>query len=376
MTLINLLTRIHFADGVLEDALHSELEANEKQRPLVVILQDRAGSFEAERFFSSFPRRSKPTVFTDVPHLPSERAARDIARAYRDNDCDVLVAFGSNRVINLAKAARVVIAHDEPLSDLSVGEGGSRRISKALPPLYAVPSVLGLAATVSDFARVTVDDGRQVLLSSPSLTPDIAICDPTITLDASEEDTTTAVAGIVSRAVDIYLSPGYHPPADGLALDALNRIWLNAAAALKDENLPARRELMAAGLNSSFALQKGQSAVLALGNAVAMASKSHPDPSAVSGVLLSYLVEYYESRLNGRCEPVKRSLHIDTRQSLSDGLRELLASWPGPKKLSDLGVELSALSEAARIAADDRAISNAPRNLGRSEIRNLLALAH
>ena len=70
MTLINLLTRIHFADGVLEDALHSELEANEKQRPLVVILQDRAGSFEAERFFSSFPRRCKPTVFTDVPQLP------------------------------------------------------------------------------------------------------------------------------------------------------------------------------------------------------------------------------------------------------------------------------------------------------------------
>lgn len=377
MTLINLLTRIHFADGVLEDALHSEIEANDKRRPLVITAEDRNANIEAERFFSAFPTRSRPIVFSDIPHLPSESAAREIASIYKTNNCDVLVAYGPNRVINLAKSARVAIAHhDVPLVELSVGEGGSRRISRELPSLYVVPSVLGFAAAVSDFSRVTLDDGRQILLSARSITPCIAICDPTITLDASAQDTAIAAAGVVSRSVDSYLSPAYHPPADGLALDALNRVWLNMGPALKDENLPARREIMAAGLNSSFALQKGQCIVQALGNAVAMASKSRPDPSAVSGVVLSHLVEFYEDRLNGRCEQVKRSLHIDDGCKLGDGLRRMLAAWPLPKRLSDLGVEVSALSEAANIAANDRAISNGPRNMDRVEIRQLLTLAH
>ena len=376
MTLINLLTRIHFADGVLEDALHSEIEANDKRRPLVVTAEDRNANIEAERFFSAFPTRSRPIVFSDIPHLPSESAAREIASIYKENNCDVLVAYGPNRVINLAKSARVAIAHDVPLVELSVGEGGSRRISRELPSLYVVPSVLGFAAAVSDFSRVTLDDGRQILLSARSITPCIAICDPTITLDASAQDTAIAAAGVVSRSVDSYLSPAYHPPADGLALDALNRVWLNMGPALKDENLPARREIMAAGLNSSFALQKGQCIVQALGNAVAVASKSRPDPSAVSGVVLSHLVEFYEDRLNGRCEQVKRSLHIDDGCKLGDGLRRMLAAWPLPKRLSDLGVEVSALSEAANIAANDRAISNGPRNMDRVEIRQLLTLAH
>ena len=376
MTLINLLTRIHFADGVLEDALHSEIEANDKRRPLVITAEDRNANIEAERFFSAFPTRSRPIVFSDIPHLPSESAAREIASIYKENNCDVLVAYGPNRVINLAKSARVAIAHDVPLVELSVGEGGSRRISRELPSLYVVPSVLGFAAAVSDFSRVTLDDGRQILLSARSITPCIAICDPTITLDASAQDTAIAAAGVVSRSVDSYLSPAYHPPADGLALDALNRVWLNMGPALKDENLPARREIMAAGLNSSFALQKGQCIVQALGNAVAVASKSRPDPSAVSGVVLSHLVEFYEDRLNGRCEQVKRSLHIDDGCKLGDGLRRMLAAWPLPKRLSDLGVEVSALSEAANIAANDRAISNGPRNMDRVEIRQLLTLAH
>ncbi len=376
MTLINYLTRVHFADGVLEEALHSELEANGKRRPLVVADEDRAEELGAERFFSSFPRLAEPIVFSDVPHLPTERAVHAVAQLYQDNACDVLVAYGSNRVIDLAKAARVAIAHDEPLDALSVEEGGSRRISKDLPPLYAVPGVLGFAAAVSDFASLQLEDGRQVMMSSRRMAPCITICDPTVTLGATYEDSVFAAAGVMSRAVDSYLSPRYHPPADGLALDALGRIWANVGPALSDDNLPARRELMAAGLNGSFALQKGHCVVQAIGHAVSVASKAKPDPSAVGGIVISHLVDFYDEKLNGRCAQVKRSLHIDNGRRLAEGLRDLVESWPFPKKLSDLGVEVSALSTAAKVASQDRAISNGPRNLGQSEIRAVLSSAH
>ena len=55
MTLINYLTRIHFGDGVLEEALWAEIEHNGKRRPLIIAnAQDLTGGL-AERFFAGGP---------------------------------------------------------------------------------------------------------------------------------------------------------------------------------------------------------------------------------------------------------------------------------------------------------------------------------
>ncbi|MCV6592688.1 MAG: iron-containing alcohol dehydrogenase [Silicimonas sp.] len=376
MTLIHLLNRVHFADGVLEDALHSELEVNDKTRPLVVAGAEDSESLEAERFFSGFPRRASRVMFSDIPHLPSAAAAAAVAELYRAEGCDVLVAYGPNRAINLAKAARVAIAHSEALEVLSVDEGGARRIASDLPDLYAVPDVLGFAAAVSESTPVALSDGRQVLLAARALAPTITICDPTLTLGAPSEASVFAAAGVLARAVDSYLSPRYHPPADGLALDALSRIPANIKPALDNDSLSARREIMAAGLNSSFALQKGRSVVQALANAVASVSEAQPEPSAVAGILMSHLVEFYEGGMNGRCARVKHVLGIAPGDSLAGGMRALTESWPIPRRLGDLGVEVSALSRAAELAAKDHAISNGPRKPGAQEIRQVLQAAH
>ena len=375
MTLINFLTRVHFADGVLEEALHSEIEANEKQRPLVVTDDPRQSNLATERFFSGFPMRMDPIVFSDVPHLPTEAAVRALAQVYRDNACDVLVAHGSNRVIDLAKAARVAIAYDAPLQEMSVEEGGSRRINGGLPDLYAVPGMLGFASAVSDYARLTLDNKRQVLLSSRSLIPCVTICDPTLTLGAPTENTAVAAAGVMARAVDSYLSPRYHPTADALAMDALNRVWTNIWPAL-DDRIDARREVMAAGLNSSLALQKGLCAIHAICNALTAVSDAKPNPSAVGGILIPHLVALYQDHLNDRDHPIKHALRIDQTHRLSDGLTDILSSWPIPKSLSELGIELSVLGKAAEIAVNDRAITNGPRSMKRTEIRDLLVRAH
>ncbi len=51
MTLINYLTRVHFADGVLEEATHSEMEAHGKRRPLIIAEEGHLTGATAERFF-------------------------------------------------------------------------------------------------------------------------------------------------------------------------------------------------------------------------------------------------------------------------------------------------------------------------------------
>jgi len=150
MTLINYLTRVHFADGVLEEAIHSEMEANGKRRPLIIAEEGHLSGATAERFFSSFPRRSVAEIFSKVPHQATETAARHVAEQYRAGGCDLLIAFGSNRAMDLAKVSRIAIAFDEPIAALSNDEGGSQRINGQLPDLYSVPGILGFASAISD----------------------------------------------------------------------------------------------------------------------------------------------------------------------------------------------------------------------------------
>ncbi|MEL6793783.1 MAG: iron-containing alcohol dehydrogenase, partial [Pseudomonadota bacterium] len=249
MTLINYLTRVHFADGVLEEALRSEMEVNGKRRPLIVAEDGHLDGAVAERFFSSFPIRTVAETYTKVPRQPTEAAALEIAEIYRDRNCDLLIAFGSNRAMDIAKVSRIAIAHDEPIAELSSNEGGSQRIATGLPDLYSIPGILGFASAISDYARVKLHIGEQVMLTSRRLIPDVTICDPTLTLGASASDTATAAAGIVARGVDSYLSPRYNPPADGLAIDALSRARSYALRAIQSDDLEARREMMASGLN-------------------------------------------------------------------------------------------------------------------------------
>ena len=115
MTLITYLTRVHFADGVLEEALRSELEMRGRRRPLIVAADDSLDDAIAERLFASLPMRVSAEIYDDVPPVPSESTALRVARQYRESDRDCLIACGTAASINLAKAAGIAIGHDRPV---------------------------------------------------------------------------------------------------------------------------------------------------------------------------------------------------------------------------------------------------------------------
>lgn len=376
MTLINYLTRVHFADGVLEEALRSEMERLGKRRPLIVSEHGHLSGAVAERFFSSFPIRTHAETFTAIPNRPTEAAAQQITRAYQALDCDLLIAFGSNRAMDLAKAARIAITYDEPISALSSEEGGAHRITSSLPDLFSIPGILGFASAITDYTRVKLDAGRQVLLSSPHLFPTVTICDPTLTLGASARETACAAGGIFARAIDAYLAPGYNPPADAMALDALSRVMANIDLALATDDLAARREMMAAGLNSSLALQKGLCAVHAISNAVASLAVAPIDPSALGGVLIPELARTYAARDARRLDPVRRYLGVGAKEPVADGLVRIIGGLPLATTLSELGVAGRDLPAAAALAARDRAIGNGPVFLDASDILRILEAVH
>lgn len=376
MTLINYLTRIHFADSVLEEALYGEMDWNSKRRPLLIAERPDMDGPLGERIFASLPVRTVAEAYTDLPSRPTEQAVQDIAAKYKSAGCDLIIAIGGNLAIDLAKIARIAIAFDEPIAAMSDEEGGGQRISGPLPDLYAIPGILGFASAISDYARVRLHSGRQALLSSRNLIPTVTICDPTLNLNADPAESACALAGIVARSVEVYLSPRYNPPADALALDALFRIPPILDELICNGSLDVHRELMAAGLNSGLSMQKGLCVAHAIANALASASSALMNPIALGPVLVPELVRFYGDRTNGRCARIKQNLGMEMRKSLTDGLAELFARLPIATRLSQLEVHADNLTAAAAIAVDDRAINSGPRRFSNLDVLKILQAVH
>lgn len=364
MTLITYLTRVHFADGVFEEALFAEYEAGKKSRPLVICDADRIVSDAGERLLASFPVRTRPVVFTDISHDPREAAAQLAARSYLEHGCNVLVAFGSSQTIDLAKLTRLAIAHQNGLVHYTHKQGGSRLISPNLPDLIAIPNINGFGAAVSAYAPVMLESGERTFVLCKKLIPSVTICDPTLTLEAGAEESASAGANAITYCIEAYLSKSYNPPAEGIALDGLQRAVGNLYKVIGNGgNIDARREMMAASLNGALALQKGLGASRAISHALSAVSDNKLNHGVLNRITLPRVLEFNEDSAPQKYESLRNVFKLPGDLSVSKGVDRFFQDLPLPRKLGDLGLTHDHLARAAQMASEDIASETNPRQV-------------
>ncbi|MET1414303.1 iron-containing alcohol dehydrogenase [Roseibium sp. HPY-6] len=376
MTLITYVTRVHFADGVLEEALWSEVEVNRKIRPLIVTDETHLNSELYERLLAGLPVRTSVEVISDIPEIPNEQAARRVAETFESTGRDLLIAFGRNTAIDLAKISRISIAHDAPLETFSYATGGSRRIGDSLPDLYAVPGIQGFGSAVSAHAPVVLMDGERTRLMCKKLVPTVTICDPTLTLGASPIESASAGADALGRCVEAYLSPGYNPPADGIALDGLGRVLANLHSVLENDSVTARREMMAASLNGALALQKGLGTIHAIGCALETVVKRRLDPGALSRLLLPAVLQFNADAARDKFMTLQNLFSPGGGGTPASSVTEFLQALPLPGSLAEMGIGEEELRIAADLAASDLAAVRSPRALSSSSLFSIMKSVH
>src|SRR5687768_13878024 len=112
MSLINYLTKIHFADDVLEEALEAEIGALKIRRPMIVTDGGVAASGLVDRLTDGLSDCLEYAVFTATPGRPYEAECCAAAEVYRSHRCDGLIGFGGGSPIDLAKAIALRATHD------------------------------------------------------------------------------------------------------------------------------------------------------------------------------------------------------------------------------------------------------------------------
>jgi 4-hydroxybutyrate dehydrogenase len=267
MAHIQYLTQIHLDAGVVE-RLQEECLRIGMAKPLVISDAGVRAAGVLDRALmalGSLPH----AVFDATPSNPTEGAVHQAAAIYRSQRCDGLIAVGGGSSIDLAKGVAIAATHEGPLVGFATIEGGSPKISERVAPLIAVPTTAGTGSEVARGAILIVDDGRKLGFHSWHLMPRAALLDPELTVGLPPGLTAATGMDAIAHCMETFMAPAVNPPADGIALDGLQRGWAHIERATRDgSDLDARWHMLSASMQGAMAFQKGLGCVHSLSHSL------------------------------------------------------------------------------------------------------------
>jgi hypothetical protein len=346
MSLIGYVTRIHFADRVLEDALPEELGKLGIRRPL--LLTDAAG--EADEIFDRVADLMPPgTIALRNPGDPRPSVDRGaVAACAGKSGADAIVGLGGAMALDLAR----IIGRD---------------VLPAAPviALPTTPANVGLGA----LSEGLTDGGGGA--NGAACIPALILCDPTLTLAADAEATATDGMDALIHCLEAYLGTAWNPPADGIALDGLRRAVGYLERAVADgTDFEARRELLAAGLNAGLAAQKGLGGVHAL--ALALEAEAGLSHGRLHAALLPPVMRFNAPAVADRLAALRAALSLPPGADVIAALAALGQRIGLPDRLAPLRLDTPALARVALRAAEGGANRTNPRHATAADYRGML----
>ena len=378
MALIQYLTQIQFEFGAIK-LLSSECARIGINRPLIVTDAGVRAAGVLQKALDAISDL-EVSVFDQTPSNPTEAAVRAAVELYRSGRCDGLIAVGGGSAIDCAKGVAIAATHEGPLKTYATIEGGSPRITERVVPLIAVPTTSGTGSEVARGAIVIVDDGRKLGFHSWHLVPKTAICDPELTLGLPPLLTAATGMDAVAHCMETFMAPAVNPPADGIALDGLERAWSHIERATRDGgDRDARFAMMSASMQGAMAFQKGLGCVHSLSHSLGGANpKLHH--GTLNAVFLPAVVEFNasapsivkERRLERMAHAMGLAVTGSPADAIADAIRTMNKRLGLPTGLAAMGVETAMFERIIDGAMADHTHKTNPRAATRDDYARML----
>ncbi|MCT7306640.1 iron-containing alcohol dehydrogenase [Ralstonia sp. L16] len=379
MALIFYLTHVHLGFGTVNE-LKSECARVGIRRPMIVTDKGVAAAGLAQRAIDA-TGGLPVTVFDETPSNPTEAMVLKATAQYKDAGCDGLIAIGGGSSIDLAKGIAIAATHPEPLTTYATIEGGSTKITEAAAPLIAIPTTAGTGSEVARGAIIILEDGRKLGFHSWHLLPKSAICDAELTLGLPPALTAATGMDAIAHCIETFLAPAFNPPADGIALDGLERAWANIERATRDgADRDARLNMMSASMQGAMAFQKGLGCVHSLSHplgGVKVNGKTGLHHGTLNAVVLPAVLRFNETAetvvRDNRYARMRRVMNLPAGADLAQAVHDLTARLGLPTGLRQMGVPEEALEHVVEGALLDHCHKTNPRIATADDYRRMLA---
>ncbi len=283
--------------------------------------------------------------------------------AYRDGGHDGVIAFGGGSALDAAKAIALMVGQNRPLWDFEdVGDNWLRVETDNLAPVVAVPTTSGTGSEVGRASVITREETHEKkIIFHPRMLPELVISDPELTIGLPSIITAATGVDAFVHCFEALCAPGYHPMAEGIALEGM-RLIAQALPRAYDagDDIEARADMLAAASMGATAFQKGLGGVHALAHAVGGMFDVHH--GLANAVLLPYVMRANQSAIEEPTVRLGRVLGLENPgfDGVFAWVLEFRARLGIAHTLADIGLNVEQAREVGERAAVDPSAGGNP----------------
>ena len=308
----------------------------------------------------------KLSLFSNFSGNPIGENVDEGVKVFNENKCDGIIAFGGGSGLDVGKAIAFMSGQSRPIWDFEdIGDYWTRADESKILPIIAVPTTAGTGSeTGRASAIINKQTGIKKIIFHPKMLPSIVILDPVLTVDLSPRLTAATGMDALAHNLEAFCAPGFHPMADGIAIEGMKLIKESLLVAFKNgKDLKARIDLLAAASMGSTAFQKGLGAIHSLSHPVNAQFNIHHGLS--NAIFMPYVLTFNKNVIENKIITICDYLNLKKNfQSFLDWILDLRKKLNIPHKLSDVvDIKKVDLEQLSKMAFEDPSTGGNPKKI-------------
>ena len=343
------------------------------KKPLFVTDKDLANLGMVKKIIKDLSDNFKDIkIFSNFSGNPSGDNVSDGVKIFKENKCDGVIAFGGGSGLDVGKAIAFMSGQERSIWDFEdIGDYWKRANDEKIAPIIAVPTTAGTGSeTGRASAIINKETGVKKIIFHPKILPSIAILDPYLTVDLSPRLTAATGMDALAHNLEAFCALGFHPMADGIALEGMRLVKNSLLVAVKDgKNINARLEMLTAASMGSTAFQKGLGAIHSLSHPVNAQFNLHHGLS--NAIFMPYVLTYNKKEIFDKINSICDYLNLEKGfNSFINWIIELRKDLKIPHKLSEV-IEMNKinLDKLSQMALEDPSTAGNPKKLTKEDMK-------
>ena len=187
--------------------------------------------------------KSNINIFNKVESDPSKSTLLKAFEEATDFKSTGVLGFGGGSSMDVAKLISLLLGSNQNIDTIwGVNNAKGPRI-----PLVLIPTTAGTGSEVTPISIITMDDKEKKGVSSKLILPDLAILDPSLTINLPQNITASTGIDAMVHAIEAYTSinPNNNPISKMLSIEALKFLGSSIKTAVfEGHNINARSNML------------------------------------------------------------------------------------------------------------------------------------
>lgn len=303
-------------------------------------------------------------VFSEVTPNPSDEDVRSGLEAFRAAKADGIILCGGGSAMDVGKCVALLAHNPGTVFDYEdIGDNFKRADPDKVVKMIAIPTTAGTGSEVGRCGVIADPrDHAKKIIFHPRLLPSLVLADPELTAGLSPRLTAATGMDALAHAFEAYCAPGYHPMADGIAVEAMRLISRYLPIAVRNgADLTARTHMLMAATMGATAFQKGLGLVHALSHPIGGLLGLHH--GTANAIFLPYVLEFNRAAVEEKMQHLSRALNLEGAgvEAVMGWLLQLRKEVGMPHTLAEVeGLNEEKLKLIAEMSMNDPSLGSNP----------------